>query len=150
RVSLPPNAVPVSSHRGSAGRRRQRRPCRRRLLLLLDRPQPRDVLIVLLEIFRKRVPAGSVGNEKDLLGACGIGGRFERRTPWIGDRPRRQAIDSVGIVRCGLLDVAPRDRSTKGALAADKAVDDRRIRLQTDSLLQTIDEHSGNAGTLLR
>src|SRR5262249_861323 len=111
------------------------------LLLLLDLAQPHHVLLVLVEALGETMPAGTVGDEKEIFGARGAGGGLERRLAGIGDRPRRQAVDYVGVVAGLELDVGARDRPAERPLPADNAVDDRRVRLQLHSLLEPIDEY---------
>src|SRR4029077_12088862 len=94
--------------------------------------------------------AGAVGGEEQVAGARRIRRRLERGAAWIGDRPRRQAVDDIGVVRCRLLDLAALDRPAERPLAADQAIDDRRIGLQLDLLAQAIDEHRGDPAALVR
>src|SRR5262249_1875965 len=119
------------------------------LLLRLDLAQPRDTLLMLVEALGKAVPAGAVGDEEKLLGARRVGGGFERRAAWVGDRSRRQAVDHIRVVPGLEVDIRARDRTAEAAFAADDAVDDRRVRLQLHALLETIDEHGRDPGALL-
>src|SRR3984893_11665833 len=82
---------------GSGRRRCRRLGCGRlgvsgRLLLVLgfEKPQPRDVLLVLLVAFGERMAAGAVGDEIELARARRTGCGLERGAAWVGDRPRRQ------------------------------------------------------------
>ena len=122
----------------------------RRLLLLLDNAQARDILLVLLVIFREHMSAGAVGDEIELLGARRLGGRLERGAARIGNRRRRQAIDHIGVVRRRLLDFAAHDRASQRPFAADQTIDDGRIGLQLHLLLQAVDEDRSDARALLR
>jgi transposase len=81
--------------------------------LLLDAAQPRHILLVLLVAVGKGMPAGAVGHEIQLLGPRRIGGGFERGAAGVGDRPRRQPVDHVGVVGRRLLDLAPLDRPSQ-------------------------------------
>src|SRR5690606_19799486 len=102
----------------------------RRLIppLLLERTQAGDVLVVLLQRPGEYVPAVAIRDEIELVGAGGIGDRFQRGTAGIGDRRRRQAVDHVGVVRRRRLDVRAIDWPVRRtALAAEKAVEDGRI-----------------------
>ena len=56
----------------------------------------------------------------------------------------------VGVVRRRLGDLAAHDRPAERALAADQAVDDRRIGLQLHPLLEPVDEHRGDARAFVR
>ncbi|CEG08267.1 hypothetical protein BN961_01681 [Afipia felis] len=95
------------------------------------------------------MPTGAIGHEIEITRARGVGGRFQRGTPRIGDRARRQSLNDVGVVRRRLLDLAALDRPSERTLAADKAVDDGRIGLQLDLLAQPVDEHRSDAAALI-
>src|SRR5262249_41672970 len=120
------------------------------LLLRFDLAQPRDALLVLVERLGKSMPAGAVGNEEEFLGAPGARSGLERSFARIGDRPRRQAVDHIGVVAGLKLDIRTGDRPAERSLPADDAVDDRRIGLQLHFLLEAIDEYRGDAPALLR
>ena len=91
------------------------------LLIGFERAQPRHVFLMLVVVFRKNVTAGAVGDEIELARARRIGGRFERGAAGIADRPRRQAVDLIGIVWRRLIDLAFHDRPPERAFAADQA-----------------------------
>ena len=79
-----------------------------------------------------------------------IGDRLERRAAGIGDRRRRQAVDQIGVVGRRLVDVGLVDRAVgRLALAAEQAVDDRRVGLQPHALVQPVDEDGGDARALV-
>src|SRR5262249_22760184 len=139
-----------AERRRSRGRRRRCDGGVLAALLALDPAQPVDVLLVLVVVFGEHVAAGAVGDEEDFLGARRVGGGFERGAARIGDRSGWQALDHIGVVRRRLADLALQDRPPERVLAADQAVDDGRVRLQLDPLLEAIDEHGGDAGALLR
>ena len=141
--------VLVGGLRRREGRRRRRLRRSRLRRLLLDHAQPRHVLLVLLVVVGEGVAAGAVGDEKQFLGARRIGGGFERGAARIGDRPRRQPVDDIGVVGRRLLDLVALDRPPERALAADQPVDDRRIGLQLHLLPQPVDEHRGHPRALL-
>ena len=104
---------------------------------------------MLVVAFRKGMAAGSVGHEVELLGAGRIGGCLDRSTAWIGDRPRRQRIDHVGVVWGWLFEIGPRERPPERPFARSKAVDHGRVGLQPHLLLEAVDEHRSNARALL-
>ena len=133
------------------GRRRSELRIERRLIFLigLHRAQSRDVFLMLLVCLGKGMTAGAVGDEIKLARARRIGGGFERGPARIGDRPRRQSGNDISIVRRRLLDFALGDRPPERALAADQAVNNRRIGLQLHILLEPIDEDGGDAGALV-
>src|SRR5215471_12066265 len=118
-------------------------------LLAFDPAQTVDVLLMLVVVFREDVPANAVGDEIEILGARRIGGRLERGAARIADRPRRQAVDDVGVVRRRLALLALGDRVAEGAFAAGEAVDDGGIGLQLHLRLEPVDEHGGDARALL-
>ena len=120
------------------------------LNLLFHRAQLGDVLLVLVVGVAEGVAAGAVGDEEQIAGARRIGGGFQRGPPRIGDRPRRQAVNHIGVVGRRLLDFAALDRPAQRALAADQPVDDGRIRLQLYLLPQPIDEYRGDPAALVR
>src|SRR5712672_998755 len=100
----------LAFRRGSRRSRAARRLCvgRRRwsgVAAVLDHAQARDVLQVLIVGLGKGMSAGAVGDEKDFLGARRVGGGLDRCAAGIGDRPRRQALDDIGVVGRGLGDV---------------------------------------------
>ena len=123
---------------------------RRRTVAVLDAAQARNVLLVLSITIRKYMTAGSVGNEVEFLGARRIGGGLQRRAARISDRPRRQAINRISIVRCRLFNLTLEDRPAQRPLAASQPVNDRRVRLQPHLALEAIDEYRCNTGALLR
>ena len=119
-------------------------------LLLLERPPAGDILVVLFERRGEDVAAGAVGDEIEIVGLGRIGDRFERGTAGIGDRPRRQAVDDVGVVGRRLVDVGLVDRAVgRPALAAEHAVEDGRVGLQPHALVQPVDEDGGDARALV-
>ncbi len=75
-----------------------------------------DVPVVLVERSGKGVAAGAVGDEVELVAARGCSTARQRRAAGIGDRPRRQPVDDVGVV--GRSASADRSASAGGALAA--------------------------------
>src|SRR3954471_19366861 len=123
---------------------------RRSSELLLELTQLRDVLLVLLQVLGERMPAAAIGNKEQFLGTRRAGGRFERSAARVGDRPRRQPLDHVSVIRRRLLDFRAHDRAPERTLAADQSIDDRRIGLQLDALAQPVGEHGGDARTLVR
>src|ERR1700730_17290289 len=96
--------------RGAAhggGRRRVRWGRLRAVALgLLKRTQAGDVALVLFERLRESVATGAVSNKIEFLGACRIGSRVERRAARISNRPRRKAVDCIGVVGRYLLNLA--------------------------------------------
>src|SRR5262249_13570098 len=116
--------------------RRRNRACGRRILRLgnrgeiaavLDDPQTRDVLQMLIVGFSECMSASAVGREIELLGARRIGGGLDRGSAGIGDGPGRQAVDDVGVVSRRLRDIGLAERAAERALAEGEAVDDGRI-----------------------
>ena len=142
--------------RGRRGDRRRpaassRLVVKRRLILLIGfhRAQPRDIFLMLLVGLRKSMAAGAVGDEIEFARARRIGRGFERGAAGIGDRSGRQAVDDIGVVGRRLLDLAFHDRPAERALAADQAINDRRIGLQLHFLLEPVDEDGGDPRALL-
>jgi hypothetical protein len=83
---------------------------------------------VILVIFGEGVATGAVGDEEQVTGARRIGHGRERGSTRVGDRTRRQAVDSVGIV--GGLDlqiVVAGDIAVGFAGAAELGIDHRRV-----------------------
>src|SRR5215471_4764954 len=104
-------------HRSHGGRRRLR--CgwwRGVTLALLKRSQAGYIALVLFERLREGVAAGAVSHEIEFLGARRIGNRFERRSPRIGNRPWRQAVDDIGVVGGCLFDLAAQNGPAECAL----------------------------------
>src|SRR5581483_3927771 len=62
---------------------------------------------------------------------------------------RRQAVDHIGVVGRWMLDLVLLDRPAERTLAADQAVDDRRVGLQLHLLAKAVDEHRGDPRALL-
>ena len=110
----------------------------------------RHVLQMLVERIGEDVAAGSVRDEIEVLAAGRIGDRLERRLARIGDRPRRQAVDDVGVVGRRLVELGLGDRVAERSLAEHQAVNDRRIGLEPHVLLQPVDEDAGDARPLVR
>ena len=102
--------------------------------LLLDLAPARDVLLVLVVGLGKDMAARAVGDEVEVLGAGRIGDRFKSGPARIGDRPRRQALDRIGVVGRRRVDLAAQDAAAERAFAADEAVHDRRVGLQLHPL----------------
>lgn len=117
---------------------------------LLDLAPVGDVAVVVLQRLGEDVPARAVRDEVEVLRTRRGRHSFQRRAPGIGDRARRQAVDLVGVVGRPRIDVGAADRPPEGAVAADDAVDDRRVRLQPHVLPQAVDEHGGDARPLVR
>src|SRR5690606_32232706 len=96
------------------------------------------------------MPTGTVRDEIKIFRLRRVGYCLQRRAPWDRDGTRRKAINDVGVVWCRLLDIGPIDRTIRRfTITTEKAVDDRRIRLQTHALVEPIDEHSGDTRTLI-
>src|SRR5262249_12473611 len=93
--------------------------------------------------------AGAVGDEEKLLGARRVGGGFGRRAARVGDRPRRQAIDHIGVVAGLEVEIRPRDRTAEAAFAAHGALYAGRVRLQAQALVVPIAEHGRAPGAFL-
>ena len=91
---------------------------------------------------------GAIGHEIEIFGGRGVQHRFQRGAARVGDGPRRQAIDAIGVVAGGRLDVGAGQRPVQPPLAAGDAIDDRRVRLQPHALVQPVDEDRGDDGAL--
>ena len=109
-----------------------------------------DVFLMLVERLGEGVAAGPVGDEIEILRARGIGDRLHRRLAGIGDRPGRQTVDDVGVVGRRLIEFALGYAVPERSLAADQAVDDRRIGFELHPLLQAVDEDAGDMRALVR
>src|SRR5947208_12551143 len=94
--------------------------------------------------FREDMPASTIGREIEFLGACRIGGGFDRSSARIGNWPGRQTVDNIGVVWSGLFLLGLGNRMTERTPARNKTVNDRRIRLQLHLLLQAIDKDRGD------
>ena len=102
------------------------------LLLALgpfDLTPARDIVIMGIEARRKRMAAGAVGDEIEVLGLGRLQHGLDRRAPGIGDRSWRQAVDLVGVVRGLAIELLLRDGMIEHALAANQAIDDGRVGL---------------------
>src|SRR5262249_34270876 len=102
---------------------------------LLDNPQPRDVLEVVVVLLGEYVAAGAICDKEHFARARRIGGSLDRGAARIADWPGRQPVDHVGVVGRRLLLLALGDRMAERAFAADQTVDDGRIGFETPALL---------------
>src|SRR5690348_12448301 len=114
---------------------------------MLDSAKAGDVLLMLRIAIRKHVTTVSVGYKIQLFGARRIGCSFERCAPGIGNRPGRQSIDDIGVVRGRLLYLTFHDGAPQRSLPASQTVDNRRIRLQAHLRLEAVDENGRDART---
>ena len=99
--------------------------------------------------FGKGMSAGAIGDEEQVAGAGRIGGRLQRGAAGIGDRPRRQTLDHIGVVGRRLRDLGTLDRPPQRAPAAHQPVDDGRIGLQLHLLPQPVGEDGGDPAALV-
>ena len=84
--------------------------------LALDLSQPRDVAVVLVEGLGEGVAAGAVGDEIESSVRAGCSTAASEARPGIGDRPRRQAGDHVGVVGAGDLQIGAAERPVERPL----------------------------------
>ena len=92
--------------------------------VLFDLAPVGDIFLMLIQCFGERMPSGSVGDKIEVLAPCRIGDRFQRRLAWVANRPRRQALNDIGVIGRGLIEVGPGDAAAERALALRQAVDD--------------------------
>ena len=107
------------------------------------------VLQVLLKRISEDVASGSVRHEIKVLAASWVGDCLQRRLAGIGNGPRREALDDVGVVGRGLIEIGPRDRAAERALAEREPVNDGRIGLEPHTFLQPVDEDAGDPRALV-
>src|SRR5690606_15622084 len=68
------------------------------LLLGLDRPPLRHVVVVLGQRGRKDMAARAVGDEEEVVGRLGVQRRGDALAARVGDGRRRQPVDDIGVV----------------------------------------------------
>ena len=70
---------------------------------------------MLIQSFRERMPAGSVGDKIEVLAPRRFGDGFQRRLAGVANRPRRQAVDDIGVIGRRLIEVGFRDAAAERA-----------------------------------
>ena len=94
--------------------------------------------------------ARTVGDEEEVARPRWVGHRLERGAARIGDRAGRQPVDGVGVVRGGRVAILDRDLvAVRLTLAAEHAVNDRRVGLEAHVEAEPVDEHGGDARPLI-
>ncbi len=104
---------------------------------------------MLFQRLRKSMATRAIRHEIEVARARGVRGRFHGRTAGIGDWARRQRRNGVGVVRCRAINIRTADGAPERRLAADNAVDDRRVGLQAHLLVEAVVEDAGDARTFI-
>lgn len=69
--------------------------------------------------------------------------------PGLAIGPGGRYVDDIGVIGRRTGDLAAHDRPAERTLAADEAVDDRRVGLQPHLLVQAVDEDAGDTRALV-
>ena len=117
--------------------------------IFFDLTPAHDVFLMLVKCFGKNVPSGAIGHKVKLFGTGRIGHRFQRGAARICDRARRQTIHLIGVIRCHLVQFRTQNGVAQSAFSAHQAINDGRIGLQADVLVQAVDVDRRHAGALV-
>ena len=107
--------------------------------LTLDRPPARDIPIMLVECFGKRVAAGPISDEIQVIRARRVCDRFKRSATRIADRPWWEPANLVGAIGVWRIKLRARygARDAPG-IATIEPIENGWVRLKPHAKPQTI------------